>query len=222
MKYYPVCLDIRNRQCLVVGGGPVALRKAEGLLEAGGVVTVVSPEFTGGFDRISNSPCLRMIRRDFLNTDLDDKFLVIGATDNDGLNRKISREAGSRNLLCNIADVPEACSFILPSVLRRGDLLIAISTSGKSPAFARHLRKQLENQLGEEYREFLDLMGAVRKKLLAEKHAPEAHKPMFEKLIQGGLPEMIRTGQTEAADVLLGEVLGPGYDYHSLMKKSGD
>ncbi len=222
MKYYPAYLDIRNRKCLVVGGGRVALRKVEGLIKAGGRVTVVSPEFEEGFARLAKSPCLEMIRRSYSSNDLDGNFLVIGATDNSDLNRKISRDAESINMLCNIADVPEACNFILPSVVQRGDLIIAISTSGKSPAFARHLRKQLEKQFGEEYTDFLQLMGAVRKKLLAQKHAPEEHKPLFQQLIAGGLAGMIREGKTDQADKLLQKVLGKGFDYKSLMNKAED
>ncbi|MFW6011032.1 MAG: precorrin-2 dehydrogenase/sirohydrochlorin ferrochelatase family protein, partial [Desulfosalsimonas sp.] len=155
MKYYPVYLDIKKRDCLVVGGGRVALRKAEGLLRAGARTTVVSPEFAEGFKSLAGSANLEMIRRNYKSADLDSKFLVIGATDDSELNRKISQDAECRNMLCNIADVPEACNFILPSVVERGDLIIAISTSGKSPAFARHLKKQLEKQFGEEYTEFL-------------------------------------------------------------------
>ncbi|MCF8028801.1 MAG: bifunctional precorrin-2 dehydrogenase/sirohydrochlorin ferrochelatase [Desulfobacteraceae bacterium] len=217
MKYYPVCLDIRNRHCLVVGGGAVALRKAEGLLEAGARVTVVSPEFAEGFSRIAPGAPLYRIQRPYADTDLNEKFLVIGATDNSALNRQISRDAHSRNMLCNIADVPEACNFVLPAVVRRGDLSIAISTSGRSPAFARHLRKQLENQFGPEYTEFLRLMGAIRQKLLAGAHAPEAHKPLFEQLINGGLLELIAAGKISEINELLTGVLGPGYDYNSLM-----
>ncbi|MCF8110999.1 MAG: bifunctional precorrin-2 dehydrogenase/sirohydrochlorin ferrochelatase [Desulfobacteraceae bacterium] len=222
MKYYPVYLNIKNRQCLVVGGGPVALRKAESLLKAGARATVISPEFAEGFSRLAGSANLEMIRRNYKSADLEDNFLVIGATDNNELNRKISRDAESRNMLCNIADVPEACNFILPSVVERGDLIIAISTSGKSPAFARHLRKQLEKQFGEEYTEFLRLMGAARKKLLAQKHAPEEHKPLFRQLIAEDLPKMIRKGKTDEADRLLQKVLGKGFDYRTLMETAED
>ncbi|MFP4194379.1 MAG: precorrin-2 dehydrogenase/sirohydrochlorin ferrochelatase family protein [Desulfosalsimonas sp.] len=222
MKYYPVYLDIRNRDCLVVGGGQVALRKVEGLLKAGARTTVVSPEFAEGFSRLTGSAGLEMIMRNYKSADLEGKFLVIGATDNSKVNRKISRDAESRNMLCNIADVPEACNFILPSVVKRGDLMIAISTSGKSPAFARHLRKQLEKQFGEEYTEFLRLMGAARKKLLSEKHAPEEHKPLFNQLIAENLPSLIREGNTEQADRLLQKVLGEGFDYRTLMETAED
>lgn len=196
----------------------MALRKVTGLLDCGALVTVVSPKFHPDFQKIDEFLPLQMIRRNYRSTDLDDKFLVIGATNNEELNRRISQDAVKLNILCNIADVPEACSFILPAVVRRGDLAIAVSTSGKSPAFAKHLRKQLEKQFGEEYRTFLQLMGAIRQKLLAADHAPEAHKPLFENLIDNGLLDMIHKKDKGAINSLLHSVLGDEYDYDTLLK----
>jgi precorrin-2 dehydrogenase/sirohydrochlorin ferrochelatase len=218
MKYYPVNLNIEGRKCLVVGGGPVALRKARMLLDCGANVTVVSREFFEHFQAFKDAPGIQLTQREYRPSDLDGKFLVIGATDNEPLNRRISADAESRHMLCNIADVPEICNFILPSVIRQGDLVIAVSTSGKSPAFAKKLRKDLEKTYGDEYARFLELMGAIRKKLLQTEHAPEEHKPMFEKLIETGLLEMIKRHQTDEINRLLEEVIGDGYDYDELMK----
>lgn len=218
MKYYPVCLDVRDRDCLVVGGGAVAARKVRTLVDCGARVTVVSPCFADNLRELADPASVRLIERPYKAADIAGRFLVIGATDDAALNRRISADAERENILCNIADVPDACSFILPSVIDRGDLIVAVSTSGKSPAFARRLRKSLENYFGEEYREFLRLMGAIRKKLLAEEHAPEAHKPLFEALIDRGLFERVRDGKTSDIDCLLGEVLGEGYDYETLMQ----
>ena len=119
--------------------------------------------------------------------------------------------------MCNIADQPDLCNFIVPSVVSRGDLLVAVSTSGNSPAFARHLRQQLQKQFGPEYEPFLDLMGAIRRRLLAAGYAPEAHKPLFQKLIQADLLERVKTGDRGAVDRLLADVLGEGYNYDTLM-----
>jgi len=135
------------------------------------------------------------------------------------LNRQISNDAEKFNALCNIADRPEVCNFILPSIVRREDLVITISTSGKSPAMAKKLRRALENQYGEEYGKLLRLMGAIRKKLLRQAHEPEAHKPLFEQLINSDLIEMIQKGETAKIDSLLLEVLGEGYKYEALMKR---
>jgi precorrin-2 dehydrogenase/sirohydrochlorin ferrochelatase len=147
-------------------------------------------------------------------------FLVMGATDDEALNERIHRDAEARGMLCNIADRPAACNFILPAVIRRGDLVVAVSTSGRSPAFARRLRIQLENQFGPEYGDLLELMGAVRKRLLAAEHAPEAHKPLFEALIDGGLLEMLREKNRHQIDALLLRVLGPDFSLDRLAEDS--
>ena len=216
MRYYPVYLDIENRNCLVVGGGSVGTRKVLTLLACGANVTVVSTAVTEKLKELSNNGLIRLKERSFQPTDLDDRFLVIGATDRQELNFNIHAEAERRGLLCNIADRPEVCNFILPSIVNRGDLIIAISTSGKSPAFAKRLRKHLEKEFGNEYAEFLNLMGAIRKKLLSQDHEPEAHKHLFEQLIERDLVQMIRNGDTDNINSLLHEILGEGYELESL------
>jgi precorrin-2 dehydrogenase/sirohydrochlorin ferrochelatase len=130
-------------------------------------------------------------------------FLVIGATDDETLNRGIHADAERLNLLCNIADRPEICNFVLPAIFRRGDFMMAISTAGKSPAFAKHIRQRLETQFGPEYGTLLDLLGAIRTRLLAAAHEPEIHKPRDKKITQ--------------IDRVLEQVLGAGYRYDQLM-----
>jgi precorrin-2 dehydrogenase/sirohydrochlorin ferrochelatase len=166
--------------------------------------------------KLSKSGVIQLKEQPFQSADLDNVFLVIGATDNEDLNFKIHAEAQRRGMLCNIADRPDVCNFILPSIVNRGDLIIAISTSGKSPAFAKKLRKQLEGQFGGEYAEFLDLMGAIRKKLLSKDHEPEAHKHLFEQLIQKDLVQMLKNADTENINALLLDVLGEGYDFKTV------
>jgi precorrin-2 dehydrogenase/sirohydrochlorin ferrochelatase len=219
MKYYPVHLNIENRNCLVVGGGGVGTRKVITLLECGARVTVVSLEFSGKLRELAASGDIILAQRSYRSEDLNGIFLVIGATNDMKLNRKISHDAEKFNTLCNIADRPEVCNFILPSIVRREDLVITISTSGKSPAMAKKLRRALENQYGEEYGKLLRLMGAIRKKLLRQAHEPEAHKPLFEQLINSDLIEMIQKAETAKIDSLLLEVLGEGYKYQALMKR---
>lgn len=215
--FYPVNLDIKDRHCLVVGGGSVASRKAKTLMECGAVVTVVSPEISAALKNMEQNSNITLVQRPYETSDLDGKFLVIGATNDEALNRRINADAEKRHMLCNIADVPDICNFILPSIIRRGDLCVAISTSGKSPAFAKKLRKDLEKTFGDEYALFLTLMGEIRKKLLAEAHAPEAHKPLFEKLIHNNLLEMIKNNETDQINRILQDVLGSGYDYDTLI-----
>lgn len=219
MKYYPVNLDVQNRRCLVVGGGPVGTRKVLTLLECGAMVTVVSPLVTEQLSDLANNKSVIWKQRHYQTSDLTGMFLVIGATENEELNWRIHADADRLGKLCNIADRPEACNFILPSVVSRGDLIIAISTSGASPAFAKKLRQDIEKEFGDEYAVFLRLMGAIRKKLLLKSHGPEAHKPIFEKLISKGLLELVRDEKTEEINRLLHNVLDKGYDFDTLVGK---
>lgn len=219
MKYYPVHLYIQNRNCLVVGGGGVGTRKVKTLLDCGARVTLVSPEISPQLRDLAASGDIILKERSYQSDDLSNMFLVIGATDDEKLNKQISSDADRLNTLCNIADRPEVCNFILPSIVHRDDLVITISTSGKSPALAKKLRKSLENQFGKEYGTLLRLMGAIRKKLLQQAHEPEAHKPLFEQLINSDLIGMIQEGEVEKIDSLLLGVLGEGYKFEDLIKR---
>jgi precorrin-2 dehydrogenase/sirohydrochlorin ferrochelatase len=218
MQYYPVSLDIKNRKCLVVGGGGVGTRKVMTLVDCGAKVTVVSPDVRGNLLELADRGLIILEKRPYRKTDLNGMFLVIGTTDDEELNRQISIDAEKLNMLCNIADRPKVCNFILPSIVNRGDLTISISTSGKSPALAKKLRIELEEQFGNEYAELLRLMGAIRKKLLSHKHEPEAHKHLFEKLISRDLLDMIRGNRKDEIDSLLCEVLGEGFHFDALMR----
>jgi precorrin-2 dehydrogenase/sirohydrochlorin ferrochelatase len=219
MRYYPVNLDIRHRKCLVVGGGAVGTRKVKTLLKCGGRVTVISPTLTPTLQDLYQQKRIEWREKEYQSPDLDGMFLVIGATDDETLNRKISTDAQRNNQLCNIADRPAICNFILPSIVHQGDLIIGISTSGKSPALAKQLRQEMEKQFGSEYADFLTIMGAIRKKLLAREHEPEAHKHLFEQIINRGAIDYIRNGKIDELDKLLKELIGPGFQYNELIKK---
>ena len=218
MKYYPVHLDINNRNALVVGGGGVGTRKVRTLLACGARVTVVSLETSRQLRDLAASGEIVLEERSYQSADLSGMFLVIGATNDEKLNRQISSDADQLNTLCNIADRPEVCNFILPSIVHRDDLVITISTSGKSPALAKKLRNSLENQFGEEYGTLLQLMGAIRKKLLRQAHEPEAHKPLFEQLLNSDLIGMIQENRTDDINALLFDILGEGYNFEELTR----
>jgi precorrin-2 dehydrogenase/sirohydrochlorin ferrochelatase len=220
MRYYPVYLDIQNRKCLVVGGGSVGTRKVKMLLKCGATVTVISQVVSEQLKTLADSTAITLHQRSYRSSDLTGIFLVIGATDDEHLNRQISEDANRLNLLCNIADQPQYCNFILPSIVNRGDLTISVSTSGKSPALAKKLRKNLEDQFGDEYAIVLQLMGAIRKNLLDRSHEPEAHKKLFQQLINSGLVDLIRDHKTADIDALLFEVLGKGYAFDDLTGKT--
>jgi len=217
MRYYPVNLDVQNRDCLVVGGGSVGERKVNTLLECGARLTVVATIATERLQALALEGRIDLMTRDYEPSDLKGKFLVIGATDSEKVNEKIGKDAAKRELLCNIADRPAACSFVLPAIVRQGDLLIAISTSNKSPAVARRIRQTLEKEFGPEYAVLLNLMGAVREKLLVDAKSPEARKRMFERLLDEGLLEMIRDDRIKDVDGLLNNLLGKGYGWDELM-----
>jgi precorrin-2 dehydrogenase/sirohydrochlorin ferrochelatase len=218
MQYYPIFLDIKGRNCLVVGGGDVGTRKVEMLLKCGALVTVVSMDATETLKRLFEKHRITLVTRAYRSSDLNSRFLVIGATNDERLNQQLSMDAEKRNLLCNIADRPAACNFILPSIVQQGDLVLAISTSGKSPAFAKTLRKDLQKQFGKAYAIFLDLMGAIRCRLLLQKHAPEQHKPLFQEIIRSDIISWIEHRQFKEIDRLLFDVLGPGYTFDELSK----
>jgi precorrin-2 dehydrogenase/sirohydrochlorin ferrochelatase len=218
MRYYPINLDVQDRECLVVGGGGVGERKVKTLLECGALVTVVTMDATESLQALASEGRIDLKTRVYEPSDMKGKFLVIGATNSEEVNEKISKDAQERGLLCNIADRPAACTFVLPAIVRQGELLIAISTSNKSPAVARRIRQTLEKEFGPEYSVLLNLMGAIRQKLLSESKSPEAHKRMFEQLLDEGLLGMIRENRTQDVDGLLKDVLGKGYTWKELMR----
>ena len=217
MRYYPIHLDIKNRDCLIVGGGVVATRKVSTLIECGARVTVVSPDPTPELTKLASEGSVTLKKRAYRKDDLTGMFLVIGATDDERLNRQISKDAEQAQILCNIADRPEVCNFILPSIVRRGDLVITISTSGKSPALAKHLRQKLETQFGPEYADFLFLMGAIRRRLLSQTHEPETHKTLFNQLVDSDLIQLMQAGKTEEINSLLYKILGKGFKIEALI-----
>ena len=220
MKYYPINLDVCKKPCVVVGGGGVGTRKVETLLACGANVTVISPDITPRLQTLSDQHKIEIKKRAYDSLDLSDAFLVIGATDNEQLNQQIHADAEKRHMLCNIADRPKSCNFILPSIIQRGDLVLTISTSGRSPAYAKKLRQTLEELFGEEHAVFLTLMGNIREKLLKEAHEPEFHKPIFEKLIDADLVEKIKHNDITAINICLKTILGDGYDFETLIAEN--
>ncbi len=219
MRYFPVNLDVRDRTCLVVGGGAVGTRKTKTLLRAGARVVVVSPEASADLETLAAEDRIRLHRRVYRAGDMADVFLVFGTTDDRDLNRRISDDARRQGILCNIADQPDRGQFVLPSVVSRGDLLIGISTSGKSPALARRIRRRLENAFGEEYALLIDLLGALRRRLLNQGHDPRGHKQKLDALLDSDLLGLIRNGDVERIDQLLEALFGPGTNWKGLTGK---
>jgi siroheme synthase-like protein len=166
--YYPVCFDLRGRPCVVIGGGTVAARKVEGLLECGARVTVVAPVLGPALTQWEHDGRIEARRRPYAAGDLEGAALAIAATDDRAVNAVVAQEARARGVWLNAADDPERCDFILPAVIRRGDLQVAISTGGRSPALARRVREDLERLLPAEYADLLPLLAEVRAALREE------------------------------------------------------
>jgi precorrin-2 dehydrogenase len=156
--YYMACLDLEGRRCLVVGAGPVGLEKASGLVECGARVTVVAPHAVAGFALLE----VEWLAREYEPDDLEGRFLVVAATSNEDLNRRVFADAEARGLLCNVADVPELCSFILPAVHREGPIAVAVSTGGASPALAQVLRDRIATLVGPEEARVAERLRALR------------------------------------------------------------
>lgn len=207
MAYYPVLVDLNGKRVLVVGGGGVAERKIQTLLEFGACVDVVSRELSAGLEEMRSQGLFRWVGKEFDSEHLEGVVLVIAATDDALVNRRISESASEKGLLINAVDQPEDCTFIVPAVIRRGDLLIAISTSGKSPAFAKRIRQDLETKFGSEYGHFLSLMGKVREYVLRKGLPHARNKGTFERLVDSPLLDLIRQKDWDSASSVLSEIL---------------
>jgi precorrin-2 dehydrogenase/sirohydrochlorin ferrochelatase len=216
MKYYPIFLDVKNKDCLVVGGGKVGARKAATLAKCGANVKVVSDDFSMGLDKLKRT-CIELEKKRYDKKDIQGIFLVFAATNNADLNHQIKKDASALNILCNVADAPQNSDFLLPSVVDRGDLTLAVSTSGSSPAMAKRIRKDLEHQFGSEYAIFLVLMGNIRKKILSSGHAPNEHKQIFQTLIERGVLELIEANDEMKINEVLCDILGKDYTYRDLV-----
>lgn len=208
VKYYPVCLDISNRKCVVVGGGDVAERKVLHLLECGAVVDVVGMKLTDTLKTMADSGRIGWIGTPYEDRFLEGAFLAIGATDRPEVNRRVYEDARQRGVLVNVVDVPACCDFIVPSVVRRGDLTLAVSTGGRSPALAKRIREDLEARYGSEYADFLRVMGKIREKVVGEGKGSESNRLVFEEILRSPLLECIREGRWEDARKLVREYVG--------------
>lgn len=218
MSYYPIFLDLKGKKVIVVGGGMVAKRKIETLLEYGADVHVISKALAPELDQGVKTGRVKLLGEKFLETHLDCAFMVIAATDDTDLNRRVSRAAQKRGLLVNAVDQPEDCNFIVPSSLKRGDLRIAVSTSGKSPALARKVREDLERHFGSEYELFLNLMGRMRREILAQGLSQKENSRIFHKLIDSSILEAIGRGAWEEAASVLSDILKMAYTPEEMRK----
>ncbi|MGQ9920128.1 MAG: precorrin-2 dehydrogenase/sirohydrochlorin ferrochelatase family protein [Desulfobacca sp.] len=209
MKIYPILLNIEGKPCLVVGGGGVGERKVQDLLAAGGKVTVISREATPLLQRQAVQGLITLQQGDFRPEHLEGMVLVIAATNDQEVNEAVSAAAQARGLPVNVVDQPALCSFIVPATIRRGDLVVAIGTGGRSPALAKQLRQELEQRFGPEYGPYLELLGAIRDAVLAERRDHPENQSLFTAIVAS--PLLTRLLQQDQAGLhgLLAELLGP-------------
>ena len=191
---YAAFLDLTGRRCLVVGGGPVAARKARSLVEAGASVTVVAPKVEG---KIKADPRLRVEERAYRDTDLHGVSLAICATDDGLLNRAIAADARDLEILVNVVDCPALCNFILPAVAARGPVQIAVSTGGKSPTMARKLRDRVMESIGPEYGELVDLLGEIRATVKERISDPATRAQLLERMSTEEFLQLVREGKKD-------------------------
>ena len=208
--YYPILLNIQDKKCLVVGGGEVALRKAQMLLEHGAIVEIVSPVFCPELNQLAKGNAFQAINRAYKTEDLSDALLVVAATDDAKVNEKVAAEARKMGILVNVVDKPDISDFIVPSSFRDGDIIVAVSTSGKSPALARKIRGELETDLKAEYAQLAVIASEVRSEL-KQREIIVSGDDWQEVLNLNSLIELIKRGKNkEAREIMLTRLKTPG------------
>ena len=206
--YYPIFLNIQGKKCVVVGGGEVAERKARALVEQEASVTVISARVSDGLTQLAEQGIIELSLRDYQPGDLENALIAIAATDDPKVNMDVVREGQERGVLTNVVDAPEHSDFIVPSLLRRGDVSIAVSTGGKSPALARRIRTELEQSLAPEYASLALLVSQVRQELKRDGIYVDGNA-WQESLDLEPLLDMLKKGEFEQAkEKLLSDLLG--------------
>jgi siroheme synthase-like protein len=183
--FYIACLKLRGRRCLVVGGGPIGLEKAEGLLACDGDVVVVAPDVGPELERLADEGSIAWLRRDYEPADLEGSFMAIACTDDTEVNISIYEDAERRAMLVNVVDVPPLCNFILPAVVRTGPLAIAISTAGASPALAKRMKREISELFGEEYARLAIMLNDARGWAKGTLPTYQDRKAFFESIVNG-------------------------------------
>ena len=207
MSFYPVFVQLEGKKVVVVGGGNVAYRKVLALLECGAAIHLAGRELTSELEQMVEKGEIRFLGPEFRIEYLERAFMAIAATDDKDLNHHISTCSREKGVLVNAVDQPPDCDFIVPSILKRGDLLIAISTSGKSPALARRIRKSLEAQFGQEYELILAMMGRLRKEVLSLGLPQKENSRIFQKIVDSGLLENFSDGFSPRMEEYLKNIL---------------
>lgn len=198
--YYPVFLDVEGRNVLIIGGGSVSARKAEALLRCGARVTVVAPQIA---DETAQLAGISILRKRYDVSDLDDRALVIAATDDADLNARIATVCRERGVFVNVVDATELCDFIVPAVIEQGSVQIAVSTGGRSPALARALKRELQRVAGPEWAELNELLGELRERAIAALPTDADRKQLFDAIVGSDALALLRDGQRDEAQAVI-------------------
>ncbi len=197
--YYPIFLDIEGRAVVIIGGGNVCARKAETMMSYGARVTVVSPEFADEIETWADEGRLEIRRKKYDEHDLDGANIVIASTDDQSVNEQVAADCRRRRIPVNVVDVTPLCEFIVPAIVDKGSVHIAISTEGKSPALARTLKEDLKRLVGPEYAELNDVLGTLRESAKRVLPTDVDRKRFFDSIIAQGILEMLREGRRREA-----------------------
>lgn len=208
VPYYPINLQISHQPCVVVGGGSVAERKVTGLLAAGGMVTVLSPYLTNNLAVLSEEKKITHVARTYQQGDVKGYFIVICATDNCLVNQLAAAEGRSLGSLVNVADAPELGNFSVPSQISHGDLLLTISTGGKSPALAKKLREQLEEQYGPEYGIYLELVAKARAQVKRQLSTAKEREAFWRETLDQEVIILLKAGKIKEAEAKINNAIG--------------
>ncbi len=213
---YPVMLEVRERRCVVIGGGAIGEVKVRGLLDAGAHVTVIDPAPNPGLEELAGQGSVTLVRRSYQTGDLKGVFVAIAATDDGFTNAEAFQEAATENVLFNAVDDTQFCHFAVPSILRRGDLMFTLSTGGKSPALAKRIRKKLTRQFGEEYGELVDLLAQIREDAMPLREVGfDEWAARWETALKADLIGMVRAGRhQQVRDTVMAALRGdrpPGH-----------
>jgi len=196
---FPICISLQNKQCLVIGGGQVALRKVENLLEYEAEITVVSPRAENGIEMLAQQGVIIWHKRNFAENDLLNVFLVFIATDDNSVNQYIGQLCSREGILVNAVDDPPNCDFYVPSVIRRGSLVVAVSTEGKSPLYAQKLRRELEDTITEAQGRFVDLLGEQREIIKTRIIDIDTRQEIYKALVNSDVLDLLTAGEEEKA-----------------------
>ncbi len=218
---YPVGLNLAGKRCVVIGGGNVAERKIRGLLSCECHILVVSPLATDFLRELAGKELIEWRRKHYETGDLNGAFLVFAATDNAGVQDAVVHDARAAGRLINVADAPGNCDFHVPATVRRGDLHLTVSTSGRSPAVSAMVRRQLEKIFVPEYAQFIELMARVRQGILKESGTSEETKALFQQILHDDMLDWLQARQWGRIKAHLESALGRpvDFDFESLLEE---